>query len=243
MPIALKPGSKRNTYNSSGYVVRVAEPALMQLCLAAMEAYVVGNPEAFEVETFGLLWGTARVHRASKKTFFSVEHASTHLSAKGDHDSVRPDMNAIRLQRDLMEKLWPQLGCLGPHHTHPYNSFKDMKAVEGWNPSSADRQYFTGKAFRELRHRVCLITTVCKSSKSENKVSQFKSNAIALQIDSHWVLITAQVLYYEADVFTMSADDDERVQIEIPFLRGFDGGHAALGTAGWGTYSPLEMGG
>ena len=45
MSIPPKPGSRRNTYNSSGYVVRVAEPALMQLCLAAMEAYVVGNCE------------------------------------------------------------------------------------------------------------------------------------------------------------------------------------------------------
>jgi hypothetical protein len=241
MPIPVKPRSKRNTYNSRGYVVRVAEPALMQLCLGAMEAYVVGNPEAFEIETFGLLWGTARVHRASKKTFFSVEHASTHLSAKGDRDSVLPDMNAVRLQCDLMEKLWPQLGCLGSHHTHPYDAAKEVKAVEGWNPSPTDRAYFTGKAFRELRHRVSLITTVCKSSKSGNKASQFKSNAVALHIDSHWVLITAQVLYYEDDVFTMSADDDKGVRIEIPFLRGFDGGHATLGTAGWGTYSPLEM--
>jgi hypothetical protein len=112
MPIPLKPESKRNTYNSSGYVVRVAEPALMQLCLAAMEAYVVGNPEAFEIETFGLLWGTARVHRASKKTFFSVEHASTHLSAKGDHDSVRPDMNAIRLRRMPQRRLF-EVAVLG----------------------------------------------------------------------------------------------------------------------------------
>lgn len=57
------------------------------------------------------------------------------------------------------------------------------------------------------------------------------------------MLITAQVLYYENDVFTMSAGDDKCVQIEIPFLQGFDGGHATLGTAGRGTYAPLEMAG
>ena len=96
------------------------------------------------------------------------------LSAKGDRDSVLPDMNAIRLQCDLMEKLGPQLGCLGSHHTHPYDSAEEVKAVEGWNPSRTDRAYFTGEAFRELRHRVSLITTVCKSSASGNKASQFE---------------------------------------------------------------------
>jgi hypothetical protein len=231
----------RTTYNSRGYVVRIAEPALMQLCLAAMEAYVVGSPKAFEIETFGLLWGTARIHRASKKTFFSVEHASTHLSAKGNYGSVEPNMGAIQLHRDLMEKLWPQLGCLGSHHTHPYDSVKEMNDVKGWNPSAENREYFTDKEFRKLRHRISLITTVCKSSKSGNRIIQFKSNVVALKVDSHWLLITAQILYYHDDVFMMSADNDKGVQIEIPFLRGFDGGHATLGTAVGGTYSPLEI--
>ena len=48
------------------------------------------------------------------------------------------------------------------------------------------------------------------------------------------MLVTAQVLYYENDVFTMSAHDAKGVRIEIPFPRGFGGGHATLGTAGGG---------
>lgn len=118
-------------FNQHGYIVRVSENSLIQMCLNGIEAYVVkhkqgkGKKSKNMIETYGLLWGH-QINQPDKKTLYCVEMVSIDTSAVRDTNSVIPRKLALRLKKDLLTSFWPQYEFLGDFHTHPYEHYKEV---------------------------------------------------------------------------------------------------------------------
>lgn len=113
-----------STYNPDGYVVKVSEAALAQICLNGLEAYVIGGngPKGRTnlLETYGLLWGH-EVSLPDGKTLYSIEFMSVDTSAATTRNSFLPNPSALHMKTDIISSFWPQYEFIGDFHTHPYS--------------------------------------------------------------------------------------------------------------------------
>lgn len=116
-------------YNVNGYIIRIGENALIQMCLNGLEAYSIAHKEGkrFQkhLETLGLLWGH-ELELSNKKTLYCVELASVDTSAERYHDSCEPNDDALELKRNILTSFWPQYDFLGDFHTHPYKNYLEV---------------------------------------------------------------------------------------------------------------------
>lgn len=116
-----------------GYVVRVHENALIQMCLSGLEAYSIWHRQKgprTRLETYGALWGH-ELSLPGGPTVYSVEMATVDTSAERTHDAVTPVWDALQLKRDVMTSFWPQYDFLGDFHTHPYASTRSWGKGKG----------------------------------------------------------------------------------------------------------------
>ncbi|MDD4237432.1 MAG: hypothetical protein PHT62_02570 [Desulfotomaculaceae bacterium] len=129
-------------YNSSGYVIRISENALIQMCLNGLEAYIVthkeNNEDKSKLETFGLLWGHEST-LTNQKTLYSIELLSIDTSAVRKSNSCEPNDLALELKRDIMTSFWPHYDFLGDFHTHPYNNYRYVRNNKLYLYSEQDR--------------------------------------------------------------------------------------------------------
>lgn len=116
------------------YVVKVTEPALMQLCLMGLESYCI---PAESQETYGLLWGS-KARSIDDTIHYRIDHVLTQAEAERGPDEVEYNEGGIRLQIQLMENHWPELSFIGDIHTHPFADRAD--AERGWKLSDDDRK-------------------------------------------------------------------------------------------------------
>ena len=102
-------------YNDNGYIIRIGENALIQMCLNGLEAYSIahkkGKRSQKPLETLGLLWGH-ELELSNKKTLYCVEFASIDTSAERNHDSCEPNDEALELKRNVLTSFWPQYDFL-----------------------------------------------------------------------------------------------------------------------------------
>lgn len=124
----------RKDTQMTDYVVKVTEPALMQLCLMGLESYCV--PKRFR-ETYGLLWGSI-AHGGDERTYYRIEQVLTDAEATRGRSSVQYSEENIRLKTEVMESCWPDIAFIGDIHTHPWKDRHD--ADGGWRLSDGDRE-------------------------------------------------------------------------------------------------------
>jgi hypothetical protein len=201
------------------YLVKISEHALREALLATVEAYALGIRKKKQVEILGHLWGYHR--RFVDGTVFFVDTIEISLSAKGDHSSVEPHPDAIRLKSEVLERWSPHLTLIGDFHSHPYRSFDDVKAASGFEFSKQDMTSF--KVDKELwkvadYHPLALVMTICEMQKiNEVPAVSERSNIIRFDIAQFRFWLNAMVGYKDKNgkkCFTPNMHSP--VELDIP---------------------------
>ena len=121
--------------------VTISEHALQSMVLAASEAYAFGKDGKREpVETYAHLWGYRRQGKDTEH--LHVDRISVCVSAETENDGVEVFTDVIALQDDILKHWSPHVSLLGDFHTHPYESWEELRRVKGWQFSKADIRSF-----------------------------------------------------------------------------------------------------
>lgn len=144
-----------------------------QLLTSAIEAFEFGTmldskgkiKLIDKLETFGLLWGY--IHSEHEDSGLParlvVNMITVETSALRKQDSVRPNLESVKMKRDFFRKYWPQHELIGTFHSHPYTSLAEVNDCRGWRASEADIDffpYFHEEINSELPAMAHLIATV-----------------------------------------------------------------------------------
>lgn len=221
---------------TSGYVVRLSESALIQLCLSAMEAYSVSHlrkGRRVQLETYGLLWG----HEAllpDGRTLYAIEMASVDTSARMEHSSVHRSEHALELKRDLMTSFWPQLEFLGDFHSHPYPQGTNVVGERLYEFSAEDRTDIEENSGFWQRHgyRIGLVITLTALKRSSSRLDKWLNRStLEFTLGNYRLWLKAYVAYEQDGTLRLTADDDSGVLLDCPALIGLQGEYTAFGRA------------
>ncbi|HYF76068.1 MAG TPA: hypothetical protein VD973_02960 [Symbiobacteriaceae bacterium] len=219
--------------NQTGYVIRIEEPALIQLCLAGLEAYSVAHLREgprIQLETYGTLWGH-KVDLPDGRPLYSVQMATTDTSARMARSSVETAEGSLELKRDLMTSFWPQLEFLGDFHTHPYRHPEEV-GPEQYSFSKGDREDIEDRSDFWLRHgyRVGLVLTIAQLKRASSRDHRWlEENTIEFTLGNYRMWLKAYVVSDCDGRLSVSADDDPDVLLDCPALVGLQGEYTPFG--------------
>jgi hypothetical protein len=221
------------TYNPEGYIVRISENALIQMCMNGLEAYLVPHEtpsgKKKRVETIGLLWGHENL-LPNGQTFYSVELVTIDTSAVRRTDSCKQMDSSLKLKRDLMTSFWPQYDFLDDFHTHPA---KDHNVV------TRDKLYqFSEDDIRVIEddldwithnYRVGIVMTIAQMQRRSGSFDFPDEGTVCLTLGNFKIWIKAYVAYLEEDKILLSAHTDPNVILDCPMQIGIIGEHTRFG--------------
>ncbi|HMQ17219.1 MAG TPA: hypothetical protein PKC49_14720 [Phycisphaerae bacterium] len=156
----------------------IREPALQDMLLSAMEAYLVpagsGVPST---EVYGIVFGSQRVTRPARGRSrresvadINIERVCIQHRAKGSPSEVVADQRSETAQLVLGEQLFPYWHLLGDFHTHTYRSLDELLRQRGWRYSSHDEAANVDWCERLLamghRPRLALILAITRAKRS-----------------------------------------------------------------------------
>lgn len=159
--------------NKNGYVVKITEDAFMEMCLSALEAYVVSESDdegdkQDPVETYGQIWGNQATMR-NGRTVFTIKKVTIDTSAERTPGACIFEPEALAVKTNFVEAFFPDIEFMGDFHTHPYlRETRDIKKGELYEFSNADkRSVEKEKTFKELPYRVGLVMTLSTVANQE----------------------------------------------------------------------------
>lgn len=220
--------------NEQGYVIRVAENALIQLVQNGLEAYSVKHHRRgprIRLETYGLLWGHETT-LPDGRTFYAIEMVNVDTSAEMEPDACLPSDEALGLKRDLMTSFWPQFDFLGDFHTHPYDSIAEVNEIRGWCFSEVDQDHITDHApfWRRHGYRVGLVLTIARMGRASGRDHQWlDTSTIEFTLGNYRMWLKAYVVAEAGGQLVVSADADPYVLLDCPALVGLNGEYTRFG--------------
>lgn len=218
------------------YVLRISEPALIQLCLSGLEAYSISHLRKgprLQLETYGMLWGHA-ADLPNGRTLYAVEMASVDTSARMNHSMVTPNDDALELKRDLMTSFWPHLEFLGDFHTHPYPQGTDVAGERLYQFSDADRSAIeeSPEFWQRHRYRIGLVLTITTLRRASSRMHKWlEDSAIEFTLGNYRLWLKAYVAFAHNGGLQLTSDDDSRVLLDCPALIGLQGEYTEFGRA------------
>jgi len=166
------------------FTIQISDDALMEMTLAALEAYVIPqrNPKQSinsiktELETYGLLWGH-EIDLPDGNVIISVRKLTVDAMAYRRNDSVWPS-DGLRVIKDMITSFWPQYSFLGDFHSHPYEHYKDVQELNGYEFSEGDRKAMIANKQNDRDFRVSLVMTISSLKRASNSPPKFVDNHI-----------------------------------------------------------------
>lgn len=225
-------------YNENGYVIRISENTLIQMCLNGLEAYCVKHKESGrntnKLETYGQLWGH-EITLPNKKTLYCVEMVSIDTSAIRDRDTVDYSDDALMIKRDTMTSFWPQYDFLGDFHTHPYDHYK--KAFDNKCYLFSERDYESiedcSDYWKKHNYRVGIVLSISNMKKSSDKEPEWiDKGTIEFTLGNYRFWIKGYIAYEdENNNLKLTEHEDENVILDCPALVGLIGDYCEFGRA------------
>lgn len=236
--------------NKAGYVVKITEGAFIDMCLNALEAYVISEPikkqddETIElleepVETYGTIWGS-QGSMVDGRTIYTVRKVSIDTSAvrtNGATDHYRPTLD---LKVNYMESFFPDWEFLGDFHTHPYLQDTQMvKDNKFYDFSPADKEVVQGSDFfTGFNYRVGLVMALAyvRNPEQIDLTTRIKDDmgVLEFRFSNYRLWLKAHVTYENAKGEVSIARTG--VQLEVPCMRGIDWPYGVFGH-----YNPSAM--
>jgi hypothetical protein len=240
--------------NPKGYVVSIAESALIQLCQAGLEAYITlqhipgQRRRRRELETYGQIWGhEARLRDG--RTLYDVQMASVDTSALREPLYVQPEPKALDIKVDLMASCWPHLEFLGDFHTHPYGTVQLALKSKGYRLSEKTttvdgtdgdiEAYQADTSVRRHSFRVALVLAI---GRLKNKV---KPNpdwigdwaTIQFTLSNFRMWIKSYIIQEEDKQIAITSHNSSDVFLACPALLGMQDLYTEFGKGGAGGYA------
>lgn len=223
-------------YNENGYIIRISEDAMIQMCLSGLEAYTIIHKESGKkrnkLETYGQVWGH-EVRLPDNKSLYCVEMLSIDTSAVRDRDSVDYSDDSLKLKRDIMSSFWPQYDFLGDFHTHPYNHYKEVVDNQWYQFSEADYESIEecSKYWKDYNYRVGIVLSIAYMKKKSDKQSEWIDNStIEFTLGNYRFWIKGYVAYDdEKGELKLTEHKDEEVILECPSITGLVGEYCEFG--------------
>jgi len=215
-------------FNSNGYIIRISENAVIQMCLNGLEAYSIAHKRGkrFQkhLETLGQLWGH-ELELPNKKTLYCVELTSIDTSAERYQDSCEPNDEALQLKRNILTSFWPQYDFLGDFHTHPYQNYLDVPKEKLYLFSEADFESIENRTefWEPNNYRVGLVLTIAQMSKRSSKgFRRYDSSTLEFTLGNYRVWLKGYVAYIDGKEIKLSEHYDDGVLLECPALTGLN---------------------
>lgn len=219
-------------YNENGYIIRISEEALIQMCLNGLEAYIIKHDEKKTpgLETYGLLWGH-EILLPDKQTLYCVELLSIDTSAIREYNACTPEDSSLLLKRDLMTSFWPQYDFIGDFHTHPYSNIDniekycyrfskgDFNSIESYSDYWLNHKYRVG----------IVLTIIHQKNKHSADPKWVGTSAIKFNLGNYKLWIKGYVSYLKDKKIKLSDHDDENVILDCPSLIGLVGEYTKFG--------------
>lgn len=223
-------------YNQHGYIIRISENALIQMCLNGLEAYIVshdgGNKVNNRLETFGLLWGH-EISLPDRQTLYCVELLSIDTSAIRKPNSCEPNDISLKLKRDIMTSFWPQYDFLGDFHTHPYVNFTKVAKGKLYEFSQDDIKSIESYSnhWQNHNYRIGLVLTIAlMKSRSSRKHKWIEPNTIEFTLGNYRLWLKGYITYLnDKKQLRLSNHTDENIVIDCPALVGLIGEYTEFG--------------
>jgi len=186
----------------TNYVIQISDDALMEMSLAALEAYVIPQSHTnksakelrTELETYGLLWGH-EIFLPDGNILYSVQKLTVDAMADRRTDAVWPS-KGLMVIKDMITSYWPQYSFLGDFHSHPYEYYKDVEEIKGYEFSEADRKSMVENKKNDDDFRISLVMTISslkKASNSEPKI--ISDNIICWTFNNYRFWLNACLVY------------------------------------------------
>lgn len=220
--------------NENGYIIRISENALIQMCLNGLEAYLikhrVGARKSSKLETFGLLWGN-EITLPNRKTLYSVDMLSIDTSAEMGKATCDPKDEALELKRDLMTSFWPQYDFIGDFHTHPWNHYSEVVKDKLYEFSETDYESIEERPefWEKHNYRVGLVLTVSTMERISNKDPEWIDNCtLEFTFRNYRMYLRGCVTWSSGNGIEVSRNDDN-VILDCPALIGLVGEYSDFG--------------
>ncbi len=188
----------------ANYIIHISDDALMEMSIAALEAYVVadksGERSKKEVETYGLLWGH-EVILPDDDILYSVQKLTVDAMAYRRTGSVLPS-EGVKVKKDMITSYWPQYSLLGDFHSHPYGHYSDVEEIKGYEFSEGDRKSMDNKT-NDPDFRVSLVMTISSLERISNIQPRDISDSIICWTFNNYRFWLNACIIYKGD------EDDE----------------------------------
>jgi hypothetical protein len=224
------------TYNPDGYIIRIGETAIMQMCLSGLEAYSVshrGNKRhKTGLETYGLLFGHETV-LPNEKTLYCIEFLDTDVSAERTRTSCRPNPASLTLKRDILTSFFPQYEFMGDFHTHPCTDTRSEIIKDGsYKFSPCDYRHIEGFSdhWRHHHYRVGIVVTISLMKKNTRKgANSIDSSTVEFTLGNYRLFLKGYIAVLDEDETDIMLLDDESVSLHCPSLSGHLGEYTEFG--------------
>lgn len=187
----------------------------MEISLAALEGYVIperklkpGATLRTELETYGLLWGH-EVFLPDGDILYSIKKLTVDAMAYRRNNCVWPSggLNAIK---DMITSYWPEYSFLGDFHSHPYDHYKDVLEIKGYEFSEGDRKSILENLNNDSDFRVSLVATIASLKKSSYVEPQHLSaNIVSWTFNNYRFWLNACVTHSEINEDEYSKNEIE----------------------------------
>jgi hypothetical protein len=206
------------------------------MILNGLEAYsVMHTKNAKFVEIYGNLFGYQSTMR-DNRTLYQVETVNIDTSAKGNANSVKPNLDALVLKTETMRHYWPHLEYLGDFHTHPYESINEVTSTEleqgtkkgdnkGYFLSQGDRKSLESLSefyvLNDTKYRIGLLVTIAAIAADKGKEAEhLHRNCIQFNLKRHKLWITAYCAYKDGEKLKYTNNRKSNVLLECQSVIG-----------------------
>lgn len=206
----------------SNYIIQVSSDALMEMSLAALEAYVIPQRQGetskksrikTELETYGLLWGHDII-LPDGDVLYHIRKLTVDSMAHKRNDSVWPS-DGLEVIKDMITSYWPEYSFLGDFHSHPYEHYKDVESIKGYEFSEEDRMSMIQNKENDDDFRIALVMTIASLRKSSDlPPCNVSDNVICWTFNNYRFWLNACLVYKEYE----EAEDEEENDGEIVLL-------------------------
>lgn len=214
--------------NPDGYIIRVSETALMQMCLSGLEAYSVshrGNKgHKTGLETYGHLFGHETA-LPDDRTLYCIDFLDIDTSAERTRFTCTPNPESLTLKRDILTSFFPQYEFMGNFHTHPAIGTRSQILNCGFHRfSPTDFAFIQDSPEVWIHHnfRVGLVLTISiivKRPKKHRRV--IDANTIEFILGNYRFFLKGYVAALDEDEEDIILIDDvDSVSLHCPSLLG-----------------------
>lgn len=212
--------------------ITIEDHVVPQLLTSALEAYEIRDQnhqhKLDKLETFGLLWGYVIPEREDRNPRIIATVATVETSALRKNDSVKPDINSLKMKMEFVKRYWPHLEVVGTFHSHPYESLDEVKSCKGWQASTEGGDtdfwpYIHKELFPTTPYLGHLIVTITKLSKKgwANPKQIHNDSGFELSMGSRKLWITSygsEMNYLEVnedECFDEEGEQDDAIEYEM----------------------------